>query len=150
VRVIPAAGAWVDQINPQASQLMAQLSNGNLPMVRASLMKNNALMRSLGRPMREQIVSMRPTELTTLEAIDLANEAELSKAFSEGASKLVVQFEGNSKRLVDFLYRYALSRKPTANEQQLLLEALGEQPTAETVQDVLWAVFMLPEFWLVQ
>ncbi|MDX1928574.1 MAG: DUF1549 domain-containing protein [Pirellulaceae bacterium] len=150
VRVIPAAGAWVDQINPQASQLMAQLSSGDLPMVRASLLKNNALMRSLGRPMREQIVSMRPTELTTLEAIDLANEAELSKAFADGASKLVVQFEGDSKRLVDFLYRYALCRRPTADEQQLLLDAMGPKPTAEIVQDVLWAVFMLPEFWLVQ
>jgi len=119
-------------------------------MVRASLLKNNALMRSLGRPMREQIVSMRPTELTTLEAIDLANEAELSKAFAAGAAKLVVRFEGDSKRLVDFLYQYALSRNPTAGEQQLLTASMGSQPTTEVVQDVLWAIFMLPEFWLIQ
>ena len=149
-RIVPTVGAWKDQIDPQASQLLTQLSSGELPMVRASLLKNNALMRSLGRPMREQIVSMRPTELTTLEAIDLANEAELSKAFAEGASKLTVRFEGDSKRLIDFLYQYALSRKPTNSEQQLLLEAMGSKPNAEIVQDVLWSIFMLPEFWLVQ
>jgi len=149
-RIVPTVGAWKDQIDPQASQLVAQLNSGALPMVRASLLKNNALMRSLGRPMREQIVSMRPTELTTLEAIDLANEAELSKAFAAGAAKLVVRFEGDSKRLVDFLYQYALSRNPTAGEQQLLTASMGSQPTTEVVQDVLWAIFMLPEFWLIQ
>jgi len=118
-------------------------------MVRASLLKNTALMRSLGRPMREQIVSMRPTELNTLEAIDLANEAELSKAFAEGAAKLVLRFEGDPQRLIDFLYEFALSRKPTADEQQLLTETLGPQPNAAVVQDVLWAICMLPEFWLI-
>ena len=149
-QIVPTIGAWKDQIDPQASQVMSQLSNGALPMVRASLLKNTALMRSLGRPMREQIVSMRPTELTTLEAIDLANEAELSQAFANGAAKLVLRFEGDSKRLVDYLYQLALSRNPTVDEQQLLIESLGSQPNAEAVQDALWAIFMLPEFWLIQ
>jgi hypothetical protein len=150
VQIVQTLAAWKDKIEPQASQLMSQLNSGSLPMVRASLLKNTALMRSLGRPMREQIVSMRPTELTTLEAIDLANEAELSKAFAEGAAKLVLQFDGDSKRLVDFLYQFALSRNPTAEENQLLTEALGSQPKAEVVQDVLWSICMLPEFWLIQ
>lgn len=150
VRVVPTVGAWKDQIDPQASQLVSQLSNGSLPMVRASLLKNNALMRSLGRPMREQIVSMRPTELTTLEAIDLANEAELSKTFADGAAKLVAQFDGDSSRLIDYLYQYALSRKPTADEEKILSESMGKKATTEIVQDVLWAILMLPEFWMVQ
>ncbi len=148
--IVPTIGAWKDQIDPQASQLMAQWNSGTLPMVRASLLKNTALMRSLGRPMREQIVSMRPTELTTLEAIDLANEAELSKAFAAGAAKLALRFQGDSKRLVEFIYQFALSRQPTPDEQQLLTESMGSQPTPELVQDVLWAICMLPEFWLIQ
>ncbi len=148
--IVPALGAWKDQIEPQARQLVSQLSSGDVPMVRASLLKNSALMRSLGRPMREQIVSMRPTELTTLEAIDLANEAELTKAFAEGAGKLATRFESDPKRLVEFLYQFALSRNPTPNEQQLLSEALGKSPSAEVVQDMMWAICMLPEFWLVQ
>lgn len=148
--IVPTIGAWKDQIDPQASQLMTQWNSGAVPMVRASLLKNTALMRSLGRPMREQIVSMRPTELTTLEAIDLANEAELSKAFAAGATKLALRFQGDSKRLVEFIYQFALSRQPTPDEQQLLTESMGSQPTPELVQDVLWAICMLPEFWLIQ
>ena len=150
VRVVTPVGAWLDKINPQASQLMAQLNSGPMPMVRASLLKNTALMRSLGRPMREQIVSMRPTELTTLEAIDLANEAELSKAFADGAGKLVERFDGDSSRLIPFIFQFALSREPTKEESAVLGESMGAQADAQAVQDALWAVCMLPEFWLVR
>jgi len=150
VRVVKPVGAWLDKINPQASQLMAQLNSGPMPMVRASLLKNTALMRSLGRPMREQIVSMRPTELTTLEAIDLANEAELSKAFADGAGKLVERFDGDSSHLIPFIFQFALSREPTKEESAVLGESMGAQADAQAVQDALWAVCMLPEFWLVR
>jgi hypothetical protein len=119
-------------------------------MVRASLLKNTAFMRSLGRPTRDQIVSMRPTELTTLEAIDLANEAELSKIFRQGAEKLVKQFDGNSSGLTNYLFEFALSRQPTPSEFELFVQTLGEQPTVDAVQDLLWVICMLPEFWLVQ
>ena len=150
VRVIKPVGAWLEKINPQATLLLSQLSNGPLPMVRASLLKNTALMRSLGRPMREQIVSMRPTELTTLEAIDLANEAELSKAFAAGASKLVERFDGDSSRLIPFIFQFALSREPTQDEFAVLRDSMGPQADAQAMQDALWVVCMLPEFWLVQ
>ena len=43
------------------------------PAVRAALVKNDFLMRSLGRPHRNQVVTSRPAELTMLQAIDLAN-----------------------------------------------------------------------------
>ena len=150
VEVVPPVGAWSEKINPQAAQLMAQLSSGQMPMVRASLLKNTALMRSLGRPTRDQIVSMRPTELTTLEAIDLANEAELSKAFADGAKKLVERFDGDANRLISFMFRFALSREPNDSELSLLTDAIGSRATPETIQDTLWAICMLPEFWLVQ
>ncbi len=150
VQVIKPVRTWTETINPQATQLMSQLSSGPMPMVRASLLKNNALMRSLGRPMREQIVSMRPTELTTLEAIDLANEAELSKAFADGAEKLVERFDGDPKRLISFIFQFGLSREPTSEELAVLNESLGTQATAQGAQDALWAVCMLPEFWLVR
>lgn len=149
-QVVDPVSAWTEKINPQAAQLMAQLISGEMPMVRASLLKNTALMRSLGRPTRDQIVSMRPTELTTLEAIDLANEAELSKTFAAGARNLVERFDGDATRLIPFMFRFALSREPTALESEMLRETIGQQATPESVQDVLWAICMLPEFWLVQ
>ena len=55
------------------AELLAQMSGKGSPPARASLVKSDLLQRSLGRPNREQIVSMRPNELSTLEAIDLAN-----------------------------------------------------------------------------
>ncbi len=51
-------------------------------------MKSDFLMRSLGRPNRDQIVTSRPNELTTLEAIDLSNDATVAKALEAGAKKL--------------------------------------------------------------
>ena len=42
-------------------------------------------MRALGRPNRDQIVTSRPNELTTLEAINLANGKELNNAVAVGA-----------------------------------------------------------------
>ncbi len=139
-----------EKVEPQVRQMVATLATGDVPMVRASLLKNNALMRSLGRPMREQIVSMRPSELTTLEAIDLANEAELSRAFAEGGKVLVDRFDGDSARIIDYVYDFALAREPSKAERAILGETLGPKAAPEAVQDALWAICMLPEFWLVQ
>ena len=58
-------------------------------MVRASLLKSDFLMRALGRPNRDQIVTSRPSELTTLEAIDLANGQALANALKSGARRIV-------------------------------------------------------------
>src|SRR5262249_19711468 len=41
--------------------------------IRAALMKPDLLMRSLGRPNREQVVTTRPEDLSTLQALDLTN-----------------------------------------------------------------------------
>ena len=42
-------------------------------------------MRSLGRPNREQVVSDRPSMLTTLQALDLSNSQLLAETLSRGA-----------------------------------------------------------------
>ena len=49
------------------------------------LVKSDFLMRSLGRPNRDQIVTSRPADLTTLEAIDLSNGETLALALKAGA-----------------------------------------------------------------
>ncbi|HND51210.1 MAG TPA: DUF1549 domain-containing protein, partial [Pirellulaceae bacterium] len=80
-------GVWAARVTPD---LIANLSNAERSgsmMVRASLVKSDALMRSLGRPNRDQIVTMRPSEMTTLEAIDLANAQTLADAIARGAGK---------------------------------------------------------------
>jgi Protein of unknown function (DUF1553)/Protein of unknown function (DUF1549)/Planctomycete cytochrome C len=119
--------------------------------VRAALVNADPLMRSLGRPNREQVVTTRGDTLTTLQALDLANGPILFETLSRGANNLL---QANPKptgpALIDTLYLRALCRKPTAQERAAALEIVGSSPTAESVTDLLWALFMLPEFQLIR
>jgi hypothetical protein len=54
------------------------------------------------------------------------------------------------KELVDWLYIAALGREPSPGEMAASLEAMGEKPTASSIEDLLWSVFVLPEFQLVR
>lgn len=151
VTVVPPVGAWTDLINAQGPSLLAAaIGSDDVPMIRTSLLKNTALMKSLGRPMREQIVSMRPDTITTLEAIDLSNEPTLAASFAIGAKRLLAENDGDADRMMESLFRSALSRTPTDQEASLLRASLGERPDEAAVQDAMWAVCMLPEFLTVQ
>lgn len=150
----------IAQPNPSWTELLvregrsklavAELQAGHAPMVRASLVKNTALMQSLGRPMRDQIVSMRPTDLTTLEAIDLANEATLAEAFERGGQRWAEQPWQSTGEMVEALFLSTLSREPTDQERGLFVEYLGDKPTPSAISDAMWSLCMLPEFMLVQ
>ncbi len=120
------------------------------PATRASLLKNDALMRSLGRPTRDQIVSMRPNELTTLEAIDLANASGLASALEAGAERWLARYPDTPSQMLEDLFEYVLARPPTDQERQIVLAAMGEQPSVPQVQDLLWALCMQPEFWMIR
>lgn len=150
VSVAAPVAPWTRVIDQDARPLLAAAMGGkDAPMVRAGLLKNTPLMQSLGRPIRDQIVSMRPATLTTLEAIDLANEPQLAEAFATGARRLLER-NWDRQTLIDHIFRAALTRQPTPQEQALFLQALGENPDVAAVQDVLWAVCMLPEFLLIR
>lgn len=156
-RAVPVSlAAWSAKVDEPAARLMAAAWAAPVRMVRASLLKNNAFLTALGRPTRDQVVSMRPSELTTLEAIDLANGQLLADAIAEGAQRRLQEFGRNqpdaqaAESLVRWLFVYALSREPTADELMLCRKLLGPQPTAQAVEDLMWSVFMLPEFQLVR
>lgn len=121
-----------------------------LPMVRASLVKGTPLMAALGRPNRDQVVTSRPDDLTTLEAIRLANEQPLADELARGGAAVLAARGPEADAIVDWIFGAALSRRPTPGEQAAAREMLGPQPTAATVADCLWAVVMLPEFQLVR
>jgi hypothetical protein len=118
---------------------------------RASLVASDMLMRSLGRPNREQVVSDRPANLTTLQALDLANSPLLAETLNRGAANVVKRFAGkDSTAIVEWLYRFALSRPPTSDEHATAIELLHSPPTPEGVEDLLWAIMMLPEFQIIR
>jgi hypothetical protein len=119
--------------------------------VRAALGKSDALQRSLGRPNREQVVTTRPDLLTTLQALDLANGQILYDTLTRGAASLLkASPKASGEELIESVYVRALCRKPTAEELAAAREVVGAEPTAEALADLLWAVFMLPEFQLIR
>jgi hypothetical protein len=118
--------------------------------VRASVVQSDLLQRALGRPNREQIVTVRPDNLTTLEAIDLANGSILAGLLKRGAVTLMKEHQGNPGDLTKAVFRMALTREPTAAESTVLTEITGAQPTPQSVEDLLWAVLLLPEFQFVR
>ncbi|HRH98392.1 MAG TPA: DUF1553 domain-containing protein [Prosthecobacter sp.] len=147
VTVVQALPVWQKTIDAQAPALLAQGAAGSNHMIRASLMKADFLMRTLGRPNRDQIVSTRPNDLTTLEAIDLANGSILADTISKGAKRLLETAKGD---FITPLYRHALSRAPTSAELATAKEIVGATPTQQGLEDLLWSVCMLPEFQVVR
>ena len=87
--------------------------------VRVTLVDCDPLMRSLGRPNREQVVTTRPDQLTTLQALDLANGQILTSTLERGAANtLKASPKATPDELVEWVFVRALSRKPVAAERE--------------------------------
>jgi hypothetical protein len=142
------AGPW-KRILDQAIPTKPGQSAFDGPSVRAALVKNDFLMRSLGRPHRDQVVTSRPAELTMLQAIDLANGAILSKYLNEGANNLKAQATDGQK-FVNWLYEHTLGRLPTNGEEQIISSVMSDPKDTQQVEDLLWLVFMQPDFQIIR
>jgi hypothetical protein len=119
--------------------------------VRASVVNADVLMRSLGRPNREQVVTTRGDQLTTLQALDLSNGQILFDTLTRGGANLLKSHpKVTNDQLVELIYTSSLCRQPSADEKKTASELLGSPPTSESLADLLWAVFMLPEFQLIR
>ena len=116
--------------------------------IRASLVAADPLSVALGRPNREQVITSRPTAATTLQALELTNGETLAKILHRGAEQLTVA-DPSPSALVDRLYRNALGRPPRPTERSLATDLLGQPARQAGVEDLLWAMVMLPEFQLI-
>ena len=129
------------------SKAVASANDRNGEPVRAALVVSDSLMRSLGRPNREQVVTTRPDSLTTLQALDLSNGEDLSRLVNRGADNLrKAHPDWNFDQFAHELYITALSRPPTASERRIAMELMGDPVTNLGLSDFLWSLFMLPEF----
>lgn len=158
---MPEGAAWAKAVVVDGASVYARFEQGlratlaGAPadeggMVRASLVKSNLLMRSLGRPNREQVVTERPAIFTTLEAIDLANGQLLTDLLAQGAKSLVARHGSDSRQFCSWVFRHALSREPNAAEMEALAPLLSGTLDEQKAADLLWAVVMLPDFQLVR
>jgi len=119
--------------------------------VRAALVNADALMRSLGRPNREQVVTTRGDVLTTLQALDLSNGQLLADTLARGAANLSkLHPQATSEEFIELIYLRALCRRPTADESATAREIIGTPASPDGLTDLLWTVFMLPEFQLIR
>ncbi|OYX23473.1 MAG: hypothetical protein B7Z16_02485 [Algoriphagus sp. 32-45-6] len=120
----------------------------NLSFARASLVANNEFLKALGRPNREIVSTSRDSQASLLQALELSNGEKLNKSLVKGGEKWAVAF-ADPVVLTENLYAKALLRKPSPKELEVAKKALGSKPNPVAVQDLLWAVFLLPEFQLI-
>jgi len=136
---------WGKRVNGEIAAYLSEEGGRDSRMsrkVRASLVTSTLLMRALGRPNREQVVTTRPADLTTLQALELNNGEEFVGYLNRGAERL----SSDANNLVTGLYLDALSRPPSDLETSVAREILGDNATSERIADFLWTVLMLPEF----
>lgn len=148
--VVATQATWQAAAPRFAEQLAHGLAPERLPMVRASLVKATPLMAALGRPNRDQVVTSRPADLTTLEAIRLANEQSFADELGRGGEAILERCGPAADSIVDHVFRTALARPAEPAEAAAGRDLLGAEPTPQGVADLLWAVVMLPEFQLVR
>jgi hypothetical protein len=142
------AGVWPDKADAPITE---PGSDGPYPgPIRAALLAADPLMLALGRPNREQVVTSRPGAATTLQAIELTNGAALDAILRQGAQRWVAEYPGHGQALVEAAYLRALGRPPDPDELREALDLVGASPQTSGVQDLLWALTMLPEFQLIR
>ncbi len=119
--------------------------------IRAGLLVADPLTMALGRPNRDQVVTSRPSAATTLQAIELTNGAVLDGILAQGAKKIVQEAAGAAPvEIVNRLYRRALGREARPEELAAGVELVQSPETEQGVQDLLWAITMLPEFQIIR
>lgn len=115
---------------------------------RASLVANNAFLTALGRPNREVVSTNRDNQASLLQALELTNGERLTNVLARGAKYWKAQFK-TREVIIRVLFSKALGRLPNNTEMKTAQSAMDENPSIEQIQDLFWAVLLLPEFQLI-
>jgi hypothetical protein len=110
--------------------------------------RSTALSRALGRPAsRNEISTARPDDAAVVQALELLNGHELHEMIYANASFADKAKRPDPRRLVDLLYRAALSRPATTAEKNAGRAYLVvAESSDEALKDMLWALVCSPEF----
>jgi hypothetical protein len=120
--------------------------------------KPDTLAVALGRPTREQVCTERNQESTVLQALELVNGSVLATRLEQGAKSILqtkLGQEKDPKRVVETIYRRALGRPPTTEEDALLQALIGSiqdshEQRQKNWEDLLWVLVMNPEFQFIE
>lgn len=119
--------------------------DSNHQFARASLVRQHPFMKALGRPSRENVATSRDDQATLLQALELTNGDFFNSVLADGAARWLLEYN-HSEQIADQLYLKSLGRKPNNEEKEIILSALGTEPTTSDVQDLFWATLLAPEF----
>lgn len=110
---------------------------------------NDPLMKILGRPDRNTVVTSRSSDAFTLQALELMNGESIDRLLRETAESIARWPHRTPSEWLDNLCFRLLGRTPTPGEQARFGSLLAGPVTTETAEDVLWVLLMLPEFQLI-
>ena len=128
-------------------QLMSE-QKPKIPFVRASLVANNSFLTALGRPNREIVSTSRDSQASLLQSLELTNGELLNSVLKKGALQWKEKYQSRDT-IIQEVFNQTLYRKPTQKEIQIALTSIGENPESDQIQDLFWAILLLPEFQLI-
>jgi hypothetical protein len=116
--------------------------------IRASLVVNNPFLIALGRPSRETVSTSRESQANLLQALELTKGERLNDALKTGAGNWKRKYP-SADAIIKELYSNALNRAPNKKEFEVVKVALGNNPQPDAIEDLFWAVILLPEFQII-
>ena len=144
--VHPLYGEAALKYNPFGDP-QAYLQSSNF--VRAALVQNDPFLTALGRPSRENITSVREGQATLLQAMELTNGTKLNETLVQASKQWVTKFT-NPQALVEAIYLQTLGRNVNDAEHQVALKLFANEVKEDAVQELLWAIVLLPEFQFIE
>ncbi len=129
-------------------KLLPKDLKGKISFARASVVSNDRFLTALGRPNRETVSTSRPSQASLLQALELTNGSRLNNAVRAGAVNWKQKFP-EPATMINEIYRTALGRAPAEPEKAAALKMLGTQATTASIEDLIWAITLHPEFQLI-
>ena len=116
---------------------------------RAGSRNLDRLMRTLGRPKRDVVVTRRESSATTAQFIELSNGRSVADLVARGG-KVWLDSGRMPEDLVADLFASSFGRAPSNGELKSSLGVVGSPASARGIEDLLWMLVMHPEFQLIQ
>ena len=110
------------------------------------------LTRALGKPAaRSEVSTARPDDTAVVQSLELLNGPELHRmVYSEEITGIFTKSTASPEEMAQHLYWLTLSRMPSAAERATIASPLsganGPKALTEAIGDILWVLFVSPEF----